>query len=98
MAEAREIYNAIKEKIRFQQSEKGKDSHYTILGNTLVRVSNHCTTMKTWENYFEKHPKQIKMNILSLVFEDNGVHKDTFDSHILQIFIPMTLQVSHPRA
>lgn len=73
--EARKIFIAIKQKIRFQQSEKDKDSHYTILGNTLVRISNHCTWMKVWENYFNEHPECRNMNIVSIVFEDAG---DTF--------------------
>lgn len=69
--EAREVFIAIKQKIRFQQSEKEKDSHYTILGNTLVRISNHCTWMKVWENYLNEHPECRKMKIVSIVFEDN---------------------------
>ena len=80
MAFAREIFIQIKNVIRFQQSEKEADSHYTVLGNTLVRVSNHCTYMYVWENYFNIHPKQRGMKILSLVFEDN---KDTFHPNCL---------------
>ncbi len=80
MAFAREIFIQIKNIIRFQQSEKESDSHYTILGNTLVRVSNHCTYMYVWENYFNIYPKQRGMKILSLVFEDN---KDTFHTNCL---------------
>ena len=66
MAFAREIFIQIKNVIRFQQSEKESDSHYTVLGNTLVRVSNHCTYMYVWENFFKIHPKQRGMKILSL--------------------------------
>lgn len=72
MAFAREIFQQIKNHIRFQRAEKEMDSHYTILGNTLVRVSNHCTYMYVWDNYFEKNPKHKGMNIVSLVFEDSG--------------------------
>lgn len=54
MAYAREIFQKIKQKIRFQRSDKELDSHYTILGNTLVRVSNHCTWMCVWDEYLEK--------------------------------------------
>lgn len=57
MAFAREIFQQIKNYFRFQRAEKEMDSHYTILGNTLVRVSNHCTYMYVWDNYFEKIPK-----------------------------------------
>ena len=72
MAFAREIFQQIKNHIRFQQAEK--DSHYTILGSTIVRISNHCTHMKVWENYFEKHPKYEGMKIVSIVFEDEVQH------------------------
>ena len=73
MAFAREIILQILQNIRFRVPQKGeRDSYYTILGNTLVRVSNHCTYMYVWDNYFEKNPKHKGMNIVSLVFEDNG--------------------------
>jgi hypothetical protein len=80
MAYAREIFTAIKQKIRFQQADKEADSHYTILGNTMVRVSNHCSWMKIWDNYFKNNPKDEKMNILSLVFEDG---EDTYTEECL---------------
>lgn len=82
MAFAREIFQQIKNHIRFQQAEKEKDSHYTILGSTLVRISNHCTHMKVWENYFEKNPKYEGMKIVSIVFEDEG---STFTKQCLQL-------------
>lgn len=82
MAFAREIFQLIKNYIRFQQAEKEKDSHYTILGSTLVRISNHCTHMKVWENYFEKNPKHKNMKIVSIVFEDDG---PTFTNECLQL-------------
>ena len=61
MAYAREIFIAIKQKIRFQQADKEADSHYTVLGNTLVRISNHCTWMKIWDNYLQKNPQDAKV-------------------------------------
>lgn len=82
MAFAREIFQQIKNHIRFQQAEKEKDSHYTILGSTLVRISNHCTHMKVWENYFEKNPQYEGMKIVSIVFEDEG---STFTKQCLQL-------------
>ena len=72
MAFAREIFTQIKRNIRFQQSEKEKDSHYTVLGNTLVRISNHCTYLSIWDNFLEKNPKMKGKKIISIVFEDNG--------------------------
>ena len=80
MAYAREIFIAIKQKIRFQQADKEADSHYTVLGNTLVRISNHCTWMKIWDNYLQKNPQDAKRNILSLVFEDG---EDTYTEECL---------------
>lgn len=72
MAFAREIFVKIKQVIRFQQSNKEADSHYTLIGNTLVRISNHCTHMKVWDNFFKEKPKMKGKPIVSLVFEDNG--------------------------
>ena len=80
MSFAREIFQQIKNYFRSQRAEKEMDSHYTILGNTLVRVSNHCTYMYVWDNYFEKNPKDRSMNIISLVFEDNA---NTFNNDCL---------------
>ena len=80
MAYAKEIFIAIKQKIRFQQADKEADSHYTVLGNTLVRISNHCTWMKIWDNYLQKNPQDAIRNILSLVFEDG---EDTYTEECL---------------
>lgn len=80
MAYAREIFITIKQKIRFQQADKEADSHYTVLGNTLERISNHCTWMKIWDNYLQKNPQDAKRNILSLVFEDG---EDTYTEECL---------------
>ena len=72
MAYAREIFQKIKEKIHFQKAKKEADSYYTILGNTLVRISNHCTWMKVWDDMLNKNPKWKGKPIVSIVFEDNG--------------------------
>ena len=82
MAFAREIFTQIKRNIRFQQSEKEKDSHYTILGKTLVRISNHCTYLSIWDNFLEKNPKMKGKKIISIVFEDNG---STFSDECLYL-------------
>lgn len=80
MAHSREIFIKIKQVIRFQQSNKEADSHYTVIGNTLVRISNHCTWTKTWDNFFKENPKMKGKPIVRIVFEDNG---STFDSECL---------------
>lgn len=70
MAFAREIFTQIKRNVSFQQSEKEKNSHYTVLGNTIVRVSNQCTYLNIWDNFLKKNPKMKGMKIISIVFED----------------------------
>ena len=82
MAFGKEIIKRILDNVRFRiPKTEEKDSYYTRIGNTLVRISNHCTYMYVWENYFEKHPNERKMNILSLVFEDSG---STFSEECLR--------------
>ena len=68
MAYAREIFIAIKQKIRFQQADKEADSHYTVLGNTLVRISNHCTWMKIWDNYLQKRGLVLRNGLGTRLF------------------------------
>lgn len=81
MAFAREIIQRILQNVRFRVPKTGeKDSYYTIIGNSLVRISNHCTYMYVWDNYLEKNPKCNNMNIVSIVFEDND---DTFHQNCL---------------
>lgn len=81
MAFAREIIQRILQIVRFRVPNTGeKDSYYTTIGNSLVRISNHCTYMYVWDNYLEKNPKCNSMNIVSIVFEDND---DTFHPNCL---------------
>lgn len=80
MAFAREIFVQIKNKIPFKQSEKEKDSHYAYVGNSIVRISNHCTWMYIWDEILEQNPKDKGKPIISLVFEDEG---STFDERCL---------------
>ena len=80
MAFAREIFVQIKNKIPFKQSEKEKDSHYAYVGNSIVRISNHCTWMYIWDEILEQNPKDKGKPIISLVFEDEGC---TFDERCL---------------
>lgn len=85
-----EILQQILQFIRFRAPKNNKkDSYYTKLGNTLLRVSNHCTYMYVWDNYFEKNPKDKNMNIISIVFEDN---KDTFNNNCLVL----NRNIKHP--
>lgn len=80
MAFYNEIKKLIFSNIQFMQMDKEKDSYYPSIGSVLIRVSNHCTHMKKWEQYFEQNPKLRRCRILSLVFEDNT---DTFTQECL---------------
>lgn len=70
MRASREIFQQIKHEIEFTTSFKEKDLHYGLVGSTLVRISDHCTGMKVWEDYLIRHPENRQKPILSLVFED----------------------------
>jgi len=76
MATSREIFQQIKQEIRFQRDENEsnteKESHYTEIGNTLLRISNHCTWLYVWDNFLECNPKKKGHPIVSIVFEDKG--------------------------
>lgn len=70
MGSSREIFQQIKHEIEFTTSSKEKDSHYGLVGGTLVRISDHCAGMKLWEDYLIRHPEDRQKPILSIVFED----------------------------
>lgn len=80
MAFAREIFQYIKNDIPFQRANNEKDSHYTTIGDTLVRISDHCTWMYVWDNFLEQNPKHKGKPIVSIVFENSG---DTFSEECL---------------
>lgn len=77
MAFAREIIKKILENVRFRVSNtEEKESYYTQIGNTLLRISNHCTRLYVWDDILEKNPKWKGLPIVSIVFEDKD---DTFN-------------------
>lgn len=73
MAFSREIIKKVLQYVRFRvpQTEE-KNSYYTEIGNTLVRVSNHCTWLYRWDEILEKNPKWKGKPIVSIIFEDSG--------------------------
>ena len=81
MAFSREIIKKVLQYVRFRvpQTEE-KNSYYTEIGNTLVRVSNHCTWLYRWDEILEKNPKWKGKPIVSIVFEDSG---NTFSNKCL---------------
>ena len=58
MVYSREIIKKVLQYVRFRvpQTEE-KNSYYTEIGNTLVRISNHCTRLRVWDEILEKNPK-----------------------------------------
>ena len=77
MAFAREIIKKVLENVRFRvPTTEEKNSYYTQIGNTLVRISNHCTRLYVWDDMLEKNPKWKGLPIVSIVFEDT---EDTFN-------------------
>jgi hypothetical protein len=83
MAFSREIFKLIFRRIPFRQMAKeGKDSYYTVIGRTMVRISNHCTHMDTWEQYLKEYPHYETYKIISLVFED---YDSTFSEECLYL-------------
>jgi hypothetical protein len=58
MVFSREIIKKILQNVRFRvpQTEE-KNTYYTEIGNTLVRISNHCTRLMVWDDILAKTPK-----------------------------------------
>lgn len=77
MEYSREIIKKVLQYVRFRvpQTEE-KNTYYAEIGNTLVRLSNHCTRLRVWDEILEKNPKWKDKPIISIVFEDD---KATFD-------------------
>ena len=71
MAFAREIIVKILQNLEFRKPKEEKESYYTTINGTLVRVSNHCTRLYVWDNFLEQNPKYKGKPIVSIVFEDN---------------------------
>lgn len=87
MAYAREIILMILQWIRFRiPKTEEKDSYYTEIGDTLLRVSNHCTRLKVWDDMLEKNPKWKGKPIISIVFEDGDSTYDPIDCLVLKRF------------
>ena len=79
MAYSREIIKKFLQNVRFRiPTTEEKDSYYSETGNTLIRVSNHCTRLRVWDYMLEKNPKWKGKPIISIVFEDG---ENTFDDN-----------------
>ena len=74
MAFSREIIKKVLQYVQFRVPvTEEKDSYYTQIGDTLVRLSNHCTRLYIWDDILEKNPKWKGLPIVSIVFEDTEV-------------------------
>lgn len=87
MAFSREIIKKVLEYMRFRvpQTEE-KNTYYTEIGSTLVRISNHCARLRVWDEILEKNPKWKGKPIISIVFEDDEATFDEVDGLILKKF------------
>jgi len=78
MAFSREIIKKILQSVKFRvPTTEEKSTYYTQIGETLVRISNHCTRLYVWDDILEKkNPNWKGLPIVSIVFEDT---EDTFN-------------------
>ena len=95
MAYSREIIKKVLQYVRFRvpQTEQ-KNSYYTEIGNTLVRISNHCTRLRVWDEILEKNPKWKGKPIISIVFEDDEATFDEVDCLVLKRFRMKPIKVT----
>lgn len=95
MAFVREIIHKILQFVKFRISQNAeKDSYYTEIGNTLLRLSNHCTRLRVWDNILEKNPKWKGLPIISIVFEMNESTFDDSDCLILKRYRMRPIKVT----
>lgn len=87
MAHSREIIKKVLQYVRFRvpQTEE-KNSYYTEINGTLVRISNHCTRLRVWDEILEKNLKWKGKPIISIVFEDSENTFDEIDCLVLKRF------------
>ena len=85
MAYSREIIKKVLQYVRFRvpQTEE-KNTYYTEIGNTIVRISNHCARLRVLDEILEKNPKWKGKPIISIVFEDDKATFDEVDCLVLK--------------
>ena len=95
MAFAREIILMIIKWLSFRIPKTGeKDSYYGEIGGTLIRISNHCTRLRVWDDMLEKNPKWKGKPIISIVFEDNVSTYDTEECLFLKRYRKNPIKVT----
>lgn len=77
---ANEVLRKLTHGIRLQEFRE--EDYLTVLGNTLVIMSNQCIGLDVWDDYLEQHPKYKSMNLVNFVFEDSN---DTYSPECLTI-------------
>ena len=85
MAYSREIIKKILQYVRFRvpQTEE-KNTYYTEIGNTIVRISDHCARLRAFDEILEKNPKWKGKPIISIVFENDKATFDEVDCLVLK--------------
>ena len=95
MAFAREIILMIIQWLSFRIPKTvEKDSYYGEIGGTLIRISNHCTRLRVWDDMLEKNPKWKGKPIISIVFEDNVSTYDADDCLFLKRYRKNPIKVT----
>lgn len=94
MAYSREIIKKVLQYVRFRVPQiEEKNTYYTEIGNTIVRISNHCTRLRVWDEILEKNPKWKGKPIISIVFEDDEAALDEVDYLELKRFKTKPIKV-----
>ena len=73
MEKAKEIIRDIKLKIRFQSANDEECAHYTLIGNTLVRIATNSASIDIMKSHFGE--KFEHLNIISIVFSNKVEEK-----------------------
>lgn len=95
MAFSREIIKKVLQYVQFRvPATEEKDSYYTQIGDTLVRLSNHCTRLYVWDDILEKNPKWKRLPIVSIVFEDTEVTFNEVECLTLKRFRKKPIKVN----
>lgn len=95
MAFSREIIKKVLQYVQFRvPATEEKDSYYTQIGDTLVRLSNHCTRLYVWDDILEKNPKWKGLPIVSIVFEDTEVTFNEVECLTLKRFRKKPIKVN----
>ena len=86
MEKAKEIIKDIKKKIGFQSGNDEECAHYTLLGNTLVRIATNSASIDIMKSHLKEKFEQL--NVISIVFSNNVEEKKEKQPFVEYIFNP----------